>query len=166
MNTDNNSQSALSRLPEDAKEAAKEVAIFAKDTAEHVTDKAKEICHVASLKMKACETLEASTQFVRRNPVTVVLGAISIGAVIGYMVMSARRKPGFGERYAEEPLNAVREAILGAISPVTKRVHNGYESARDGAGKAMDRLHHFGSGCNGNSLSKRVERIGSNLKFW
>jgi hypothetical protein len=85
---------------------------------------------------------------------------------IGYMVMMIRRKSTFGERYADEPLVAVREAILGALAPVTQRVHKGYDSARDGAGKAMDRAYGFDSGRTVNSLSHQIGRIGNNLKFW
>jgi hypothetical protein len=119
-----------------------------------------------SATLKAEDTLVTSREYVRRNPVPVVLGAIAFGVAIGYTLMMARRKPTFGERYADEPLVAVREAILGALAPVTQRVHKGYDSARDGAGKVMERVHHFGPGHTVESFSDRIGRIGNNLKFW
>lgn len=185
MNTENHTEPPTNQLPEAARDiahsaanAAREargVASFStkeathamnatKDVARRVTGSAKEIYQTAAV--KSGETLETSKAYVRQNPVPVVLGAIAFGAALGYLVILARRKPTFGERYADEPMDAVREAILGAFSPVTKRVHRGYDSARDGAGRAMDRFHQFGSGCSGNSFSDRVGRIGSNLKFW
>lgn len=152
------------QLPEAAREIARRAADAAKESANRATDTAKEMYQSATL--KARDTLATSKEYVRRNPVPVVLGAIAFGAAIGCMLMMARRKPTFGERYADEPLVAVREAILGALAPVTQRVHEGYDSARDGAGKAMDRVHCFGTGLTGNSFSHRMGRIGNNLKFW
>ena len=55
------------------------------------------------------------------------------------------------------------EAFLGALAPVAQRVHDGYDSARDGAGKMLDRVH---GGHAGSSISDQIGRIGNNLKFW
>jgi ElaB/YqjD/DUF883 family membrane-anchored ribosome-binding protein len=134
------------------------------DAARRATDTVKEMYHSATL--RAEDTLATSREYVRRNPVPVVLGAIAFGVAIGYTLMMARRKPTFGERYADEPLVAVREAILGALAPVTQRVHKGYDSARDGAEKVMDRMHNFGPGSTVDSFSDRIGRISNNLKFW
>lgn len=135
-----------------------------KDAAKRATDTAKDMYQSAAL--KAGETLATSKEYVRRNPVPVVLGAIAFGAAVGYMLMMARRKPSFSERYADEPLVAVRDAVLGALAPVAQRVHKGYDSARDGAGKVMERVHGFGPGRNVESFSDQIGRIGNNLKFW
>lgn len=143
---------------------AKEVTNATKDAANRTTDTAKDMYKSAAL--KARDTLATSKEYVRRNPVPVVLGAIAFGAAIGYMLMMARRKPTFSERYADEPLIAVREAILGALAPVAQRVHEGYDSARDGAGKVMDRVHGFDPRRTCNSFSDQIGRIGNNLKFW
>jgi len=143
---------------------AKDAAAAAKDAALGISDKAEEMYHSAAVKAEA--TLEISKDYVRRNPVPVVLGAIAFGAALGYMLMSARRKPTFGERYADEPLATVRDAFLGALVPVTQRVHEGYDFARNGAGKAIDSVHRFGSGPAGHSFSDHIGRIGNNLKFW
>lgn len=152
------------RVGDTAKEAADKAGVTVHeltDTAKRAADTAKELYHSAAV--KAEETLEISKEYVRRNPVPVFFGAIAVGAALGYMLMTARRKPTFGERYAEEPMIAVRDAIFGALAPVTHRVHGGYDSALDGAGKAMERMHRFGSV---DSLSHRIGRIGNNLKFW
>lgn len=175
MNNDIHLKSQTKQITEAAKElvhqtsgAAINFSGVVEDVAENITDvtkdKAKEIYQ--SAKQKAEETLANSKAYVRRNPVPMVLGAFAFGAAFGCMLMMARRKPTFGERYADEPLGAMREAILGAIAPVTQRVHKGYDSARDGAGKVIERVHNFGSGCSANSVSDQLGRIGNNLKFW
>jgi len=168
MNNDTDPESTISQIPEAARNIAREAAEKAGFTIDDLTDAtkragdtAKELYHTAAV--KAGDTLACSKEYVRRNPVPVFLGAIAVGAALGYMLITARRKPTFGERYADEPMAAVREAILGALAPVRNRVHSGYDSALDGAGKAMERMHRFGSG---DSLSHRIGRIGNNLKFW
>jgi ElaB/YqjD/DUF883 family membrane-anchored ribosome-binding protein len=123
-----------------------------KDAAHRATDTAKDIYQSAAL--RAEDTLATSKDYVRRNPVPVVLGAIAFGAALGYLILNSRRKPTFRERHADEPLAAVREAILTALAPVTQRVHEGYDSARNHA----DRTVH--------SFSDQIGRVGSNLKFW
>jgi ElaB/YqjD/DUF883 family membrane-anchored ribosome-binding protein len=145
-------------------DVAGDVTHATKDAARRATDTAKDMYQ--SVALKAGETLETSKEYVRRNPVPFVLGAVAFGAAIGYMLMMARRKRTYGERYVDEPLVAVREAILGAFKPVAHGVHKGYDSARDGAGKAMARVHGFGSGRTCDSLSHQIGRIGNNLKFW
>lgn len=193
MNTDLQSDPPVSRLPEAAGEIARRVADAAKETAKkataaakdvtgvvedmagnvtdatkdaatRVTDSAKDMYQSASL--KAGDALATSKEYVRQNPVPVVLGAVAFGVAIGYMLVMPRRKPTFSERYADEPLVAVREAILEALTPVAQRVHKGYDSARDGAGKVMDRVHSVGSGHTADSFSDQIGRIGHNLKFW
>lgn len=134
------------------------------DATKHAADTVKDMYHSAA--EKAGDTLTTCKDYVHRNPVPVVLGAVAFGMALGYMLTTARRRPTFGERYADEPLVAVREAILGALAPVTHSVHKGYDSARDGAGKAMERVHSFGSGRTADSLSHQIRRIRNNLKFW
>ncbi len=148
----------------DLEDAVDDAAHATKDAAKCCSDKAKEIYHSAVV--KADDTLVASKDFIRRNPLPVVLGAIAFGAAIGYVLLMPRRKLTFSEHYQNEPLSAVRNAFLGAIAPVTNRVHQGYDSARDGAGKVMNRVHDYGTGRCRNSLSGQVERLGHNLKFW
>lgn len=147
-----------------AKDMAEEAININKNTAQRASDSVKDMYQSAAV--KAEETLETSKEYVRRNPVPTVLGAIAFGAALGYMLQAALRKQTFRERYEDEPMGAVRDAILGALAPVTQRVHDGYDSARDGAGKAIDRLHRIGTGRNGKSISDRAGRIAHNLKFW
>lgn len=132
--------------------------------AQRATDKASEMYESAA--QRAEDTLTTSKDFVRRNPVPVVLGALAIGAAIGYLIVRGRHKPTFGERFADEPLASVREVILSALAPVSQRVHDGYDSARDGVGNVLDRVSHFHPRRVTDSLSDRIGRVGSNLKFW
>jgi len=135
-----------------------------KDAAHRVTDSAKDIYH--SVTHKSGDCLATSKDYVRRNPVPVVLGPLALGAAIGYLIMSNRRRPTLGERFVDQPLNSVRDAILTAFAPVSQRVHDGYDSARGGVENVLERAHHFGSGCRADSMSDRIGRVGSNLKFW
>ena len=152
------------RAADAVKETAHDATVAAKDAASRATDTAKEIYQSGAL--KAGDTLATSKDYVRQNPVPVVLGAIAFGVAVGYLLVTARRKPTFGERYANEPLAAVREALLGALAPVTQRVHEGYDSALDGAGKVMDRVHSYRPVRSRDSLADQIGRFGNNLKFW
>jgi len=145
-------------------DVVKEVTNSAKDAAHRATDTAKDIYQSAAV--KAEDTLENSKDYVRQNPVLVVAGAIAFGAAIGCMLMLARRQPTLRERYVDEPLDSARDAILAALAPVVQRLQEGYDSARDGAGKAMDRVHHIHPGRAVDCLSRQVGRAGSNLRFW
>lgn len=187
------SEPPMNSLSEGAREIAGHATDVAKDAAQRATDAAKDVTGVVedvandvsntakhasnrasdaakdmyqSLALKTEDTLATTKDFVRRNPVPVVIGAVAFGVAIGYMLLMSRRKPTFGERYVDEPLVAVREALLGALAPVAKRVHKGYDSARDGAEKAMDRVHGYSPGRTCNSISDQMGRIGNNLKFW
>lgn len=141
-----------------------DVADAGRSTAQYATDRARQLYQSAAV--KAEETLSTSKDYVRQNPVPVVLGAFAFGAALGCLLMMARRKPTFSERYADEPLTAVREALLVALAPVAQRVHDGYDSARTGAEKVIDRVHSFGTRRTGDSFAHRVGRIGSNLRLW
>jgi ElaB/YqjD/DUF883 family membrane-anchored ribosome-binding protein len=165
------SEPPTDHFPEAAGEVAQTAADTVKDLAGTVEDatkdageRAKDLYHTAAL--KAGETLATSKEYVRRNPVPVVLGAVAFGLALGYLLVKARRTPLFGDRHADEPLVAVREAVLGALAPVKQRVHKGYDTAREGAGKIMGGLHDFSSGRAGVSLPDQIGRIGNNLKFW
>jgi ElaB/YqjD/DUF883 family membrane-anchored ribosome-binding protein len=164
MNTDFHSKPPMSQLPEAAGEIARRATDAAEEIVHRAADTTKDMCLSASL--KAEDTLATSKEYVRQNPVLVVAGALAFGAVIGGMLMMARRQPTFRERYVDEPLDSVREAILAALAPVAQRLHEGIDSARDGAGKAMDRVHRFNPGRSVDSLSGQISRVGSNLKFW
>lgn len=162
--TSQNAAAAAKHASDGVEDSARDVWDVTRHAARRATDAAKDMCQSAAL--QAGDTLAASKVYVRRNPLPVVLGAIAFGAAIGYMLMRTRRKPTFGERYAEEPLAAVHEAILRALAPVAQRVHEGYDAARDGAGKAMHRVQAFGPGHKTGSFPDRVARLGNNLKFW
>lgn len=170
-NAAESARDTFDRFTDDAKKftgvamkAAGDAVDSGEDAVKHASDSAREIYRSAA--RQAGDSLETSKDYVRRHPVPVVLGAVAIGAAVGYLLMTARRKPTFGERYADAPMAAVRDAILGALAPVTQRIHNGYDSALDGAGKTLDRVHRFDSGHAAHSFSGRIGRIGENLKFW
>lgn len=142
-----------------------------KEYAQHAVGATKDAAHRAmdtyqSAALRAGDTLATSKEYVRQNPVLVIVGALAFGAAVGCLLMMARRQPSRRERYVDEPLDSAREAILAALAPVAQRLHEGYDSARDGAGKAMDQVHRFNPGRTVDSLSQQIGRVGSNLKFW
>ncbi len=133
-----------------------------KNAAKGTADSAKDIYRSATVKVE--DTLETSRMYVRQNPLPVVIGAIALGAAVGCLLTVLGRKPTFSERYAEGPLDAVREAVISALSPVAQRVHEGYDSARDGAGIAIDRMSNIGA--KRSPIARQIGRIGNNLRFW
>jgi ElaB/YqjD/DUF883 family membrane-anchored ribosome-binding protein len=151
----------LSSKVEEGVERTKEYAQHAVDATQ---DAARDMYQSAAL--KAEDTLAASKEYVRQNPVLVVVGALAFGAAIGCMLMMARRQPTTRQRYVDEPLDSAHKAIIAALAPVAQRLREGYDSARDGAGNAMDRVHRFNPGRTVDSLSGQIGRVGSNLKFW
>lgn len=166
MNTEIHSRSS-NQLPKSAREIAQQATVAAHNVTGVVEDLVKETYQTMLSKLDedvdrtkgyaqqavdaSKETLTASKEYVRRNPVPVVLGAVAFGAAVGYMLVLALRKQTFGERYVDEPLVGVREAFLGALAPVAHGVHKGYDSARNGAEKAMERVQSFTSSCKGRS---------------
>lgn len=157
-------ESLINQLPEAARETAQAAADGVEDVAKAAEDATKDLYQ--STKCKAAETLATSKEYVRRHPVPTVLGALAFGVALGYLLVRSQRKHLLSDHFAGEPLAGVREAILGALAPVSQRVHKGYDSAREGAGKVMDGLHHMGSGRADASISDQIGRIGNNLKFW
>ncbi len=139
-----------------------------KEYAQHAGDATKDAARdmYQSAALKAEDTLATSKEYVRRNPVIVVVGALAFGAAIGCLIMMARRQPTFRERYVDEPLDSARDTILTALAPVTHRLHRGYDSTRDAAARVMDRVHRIHPGRSMGSLSDQIGRVGSNLKFW
>ncbi len=151
-------------LSSEVEEGAGRTAGYAQHAFDATKDAARDIYQSAAL--KAEDTLKLSTAYMRRNPVPVLLGAIALGASVGYLLMAARRRPSFGERYLDEPLVSVREAILSALAPVAQRVHEGYDSARDGAENAINRVHRLKPRPAVGLLSDQIGRFSRHLKFW
>ena len=148
----------------EVEELAGEVSHTTKDVAKRVADKAKEMYHTAA--DKAGDTLATTQEYVRKNPMTFVMGSLFLGAAVGYLIINSRRKPTFAERFADEPMVSVRDAIRGAFAPVAHRVHEGYDTACEGIGKAMDQVHRLRPGRTVDSMSDRIGRAAHNLKFW
>jgi ElaB/YqjD/DUF883 family membrane-anchored ribosome-binding protein len=136
-----------------------------KDAARHASETAKDISH--SVSAKAEESLVRSKEYVRENPVPVVLGTLALGVALGYLIVMARREePTFRQRYVDDNLSTARDAIFAVLAPVAQRLHEGYDSARDGAGMAMDKMHDFHPSRAVDSWSGQLRRVGSHLKFW
>ena len=159
------SRDVAHRATDAVKDIAQRATDATKEAAQHASDAAKEICHTVSV--KAEDAMVRTKEYVRENPVPALLGALAFGAALGYMiVMTRRHEPTFRERYVNEPLHTAREAIYAVLAPVAQRLHEGYDSARDGAGKALDKMHEFHPSRAVDSWSGQLRRVGSNLKFW
>lgn len=163
------------RLSEAAKDAGQKIAATAKAVGQEVADRAKDISHQVTETAKETgqkitatvdSSLSRTKEYVRQNPLPAVLGALVFGAAVTGLVMSRRHRPTFGNRYVDEPLNTAREAIFAILAPVAQRINEGYDSARDGAGRAMDQLHDFHPSRNVDSWIGQLRRAGSHLKFW
>jgi ElaB/YqjD/DUF883 family membrane-anchored ribosome-binding protein len=148
----------------EAEELAGEISHSTLDAAKNVADKAKDLYHTAA--DKAGDTLASTKDYVRKNPMSFVIGSLFLGAAVGYLIINARRKPTFAERFSDEPMVSVRDAIRDAFTPAANRVHESYDSARQGVGKVMDQVHRLRPGHSHESLSDRISRTAHNLKFW
>ena len=131
---------------------------------DHLVDEAANCCQ--SISAKADESLNRTREYVKQNPVPVLLGAVALGAALGYLMLTRREEPTFRERYVDEPLHSAREALYAALAPVAQRLHEEYSSARDGAGRALDKVPYFHSSRASDSWSDQIRRVNSNLKFW
>ncbi len=154
----------MKQSAEAAGEIARQAPDDVRDVANRATRTAKEMYQSAAWQTE--DALATTKDYVRRHPVPMVLGVLTFGVVLGYALATARQKPTFGERYAAEPLAALREAVLSALAPVSQGAHKGYGSALDGAGKAIDRINRLSSKKASGSLPRQMGRIGNTLKFW
>lgn len=148
----------------EAEKLAGEISHSTAEAAKNVADKARELYHTAA--DQAGDTLASTKECVRKHPLSFVMGSLFLGAAFGYLIINARRKPTFAERFAGEPMISVRDAIRGAFTPAAHRVQESYDSARQGVGKVMDQVHRLRPGHCRESLSDRISRTAHNLKFW
>lgn len=149
-----------------AEDTYQNVRAKAEDTYQTVKVKADETYR--TVRAKADETAVATGEYVRAHPVPSVLGAVAFGVGLGFLLaLSSRpRQPSFREHFVEEPLDAAREALYAVLAPVAHRIRHGYDSAREGAEHAMDKVHHFNGQRAADSLADQLRRVGGNLKFW
>lgn len=154
MNTDLIDDTPIENLAEDVTGAT-----------QRVTDAAKAACKTVAAKVE--DSVERSKVCVRQNPIPVLLGALVCGVAVGCLVArSCRREASLQERLAEDPVNVARAMIYSALAPLGKGLHEGYDSARDGVGKAMHRLHAKLPSSRADSLGDQLGRVLGNLKFW
>jgi len=112
-------------------------------------------------------TLLRTGAYAREHPLPVVLGSFALGAALGYVMVSALRpKPTFRERLAEAPMHTLREAIFTALTPAAHRLHKGYDSARDMAAKATDKVQDYFTSRPSTSWGEKFRHLSSNIKFW
>ncbi len=129
-----------------------------------MTDAAKETYQTVSAKVD--DAVVRGREYVREKPVHVLLGALAFGAAIGCVVMMTRRKPAtLRERFAGDPVGTAREILRETFGSVGHGVHQAYDSAREGAGKAMHKLNRSASD-QAETWSDRLAVVGNKLKFW
>jgi len=139
------------------------VATDVSDAASRAVEAGKDLYQTAAL--KADDVLSRSKDYVSRKPVRVVLGAVAFGAAIGYLFATrVNSKP--NSCHADEPLIAVRDAILSVTAPVARHVQAGYGSAKDQVENVTDRARRLNSARNGRVLLDTIERMSNRLKFW
>ena len=120
-----------------------------------------------TLSAKVDDTVSRTKTYVRQNPVPVMLGALALGAALGYMIALSRREEStLRERLVEEPLHTAREAIYAVLAPVANRLHERYDSTRESAGKALNQLQNTPSARTVDSWFNQLGRVSNNLKFW
>lgn len=120
-----------------------------------------------TLSAKVDDTVSRTKAYVRQNPLPVMLGALTFGAALGYlMVLTRREEITFRERLTGAPLQTAREAIYAVLAPVASRLHEGYDSTRENAAKVVSKLQQTPSARAVDSWFDQLGRVSSNLKFW
>jgi ElaB/YqjD/DUF883 family membrane-anchored ribosome-binding protein len=151
MTTNILTEHPIKNLKETAGEAAHQAAEAAKDAYQTVSAKVE-------------DTMIRTKDYVGRNPIPVALGALAVGAVIGALIMMARRPATLRERFMEDPLHTSRDVIYAALAPIGKGLHDGYDSARNGADKAWEKLRGTDPSHAGNWISEQIRRVQNSLK--
>jgi ElaB/YqjD/DUF883 family membrane-anchored ribosome-binding protein len=132
------------------------------DGAQQAASAVKEACQ--SLSVKAEETLVRTKDYVQQNPVPILLGSLIFGAAVGCLLALTRRpEPTLRERFITDPVSTARDILQAAFEPVGRRIHDGYDSARDSAGRTLNTLQDHLPGHRSESLGQKILR---NLKFW
>jgi ElaB/YqjD/DUF883 family membrane-anchored ribosome-binding protein len=132
------------------------------DGAQQAASAVKEACQ--SLSVKAEETLVRTKDYVQQNPVPILLGSLIFGAAVGCLLALTRRpEPTLRERFLTDPVSTARDILQAAFEPVGRRIHDGYDSARDSAGRTLNTLQDHLPGHRSESLGQKFLR---NLKFW
>jgi ElaB/YqjD/DUF883 family membrane-anchored ribosome-binding protein len=132
------------------------------DGAQQAASAVKEACQ--SLSVKAEETLVRTKDYVQQNPVPILLGSLIFGAAVGCLLALTRRpEPTLRERFLTDPVSTARDILQAAFEPVGRRLHDGYDSARDSAGRTLNTLQDHLPGHRSESLGQKFLR---NLKFW
>lgn len=138
------------------------VADAMQDGAQQATTAVKEACQ--SLSVKAEESLQCTKDYVKQHPVPILIGSLVLGAAIGCLVALARRPAlTLRERFMDDPVHTARDILQATFQPVGRRLHEGYDSARDGAERAFESLHDHFPSRRPESLGRQIVR---NLKFW
>ncbi|MEZ0385720.1 MAG: YqjD family protein, partial [Verrucomicrobium sp.] len=125
-----------------AKEKTHEVLHTARDRANEAYGVARErtnqALHVA--KDKTDVALKQSSQYVRENPLPMLLGALAVGIAVGVAIGRREEQRTFRQRLADDPVHTARDAIYAVLSPIAEKLHDQYDVARSGAQNAVDRL--------------------------
>jgi ElaB/YqjD/DUF883 family membrane-anchored ribosome-binding protein len=126
------------------------------ESAQQATRRAREGAHVA---------MERSEDYVRQNPVPVVLGAIVVGFALGFAL--GRREPLTArERFLEEPLGHARDVFFSVLAPVAQRLRDQYGELRSAAEDAAEKVHDFDASARLDPAVRQARRLGRRLKFW
>ena len=147
-----NAGTALQNLPQRAREAAQH-------TREVVQEKYQQV------RANAEQGLAASETYVKDHPLSTVLGAFAVGALVGLAIGLSRREESLRDRLSEHPLQVIRDAVVTALTPTAERLHDSYDQARDSASKAFDRASRSTARCTDSWLHS-LSRAGNSLKFW
>ena len=131
----------------------------ARETVQHTQEALKHTYDNA--RHRAEDTLARTQVYVRENPMPVILGALAFGALVGYSLATSRREEDFRTRFTHDPLQTIRDTVAAALIPAGDRIHDAYDSARDGASKVFNRAHH-----RADSWSDHLRRASNHLKFW
>lgn len=114
---------------------------------------------------RAKHVLDRAEAYMRQNPLPVILGTVALGMLIGWAA-GRRPEPTARERYIEEPAIRARDALLGVLSPLAKRLRDQYGRVRVGVEDTLSPMASMDAGSGMGRILQRTGRFLRNLRFW
>lgn len=131
----------------------------ARQGATRVMDEVK--ARTSDARAQADEMFHRGEDYVRENPVPVVIGAFVAGLLVG-LALSRRHEPTARERYVDEPLQQAKDLLYAALTPVAKQLQTQYGAVRSAGKKVADEIGDFDLGEHVHPIAEQARR----WKFW
>lgn len=83
-----------------------------------------------SLCSQSSQLCESTSEVIRKNPISSVVGAAFFGAAVAYLIMENRHQPTFRERYLADPLSNAGNTLSTANESVQDSLRSIYDTLK------------------------------------